>query len=95
MKSRSKMSVKNAQFNAQLGIQSKKNLFSRLQNLTFSHFVPSTFTSSAMEDRGGHLDLESQEILSLLKGNIEKLADASARVEFMMGELSSIMKKGI
>lgn len=72
----------------------KRNLFSKLQSLTFSDFVPATFTSR-MEEREGHLDLESQEILSLLKGNIEKLADASNRVEFMMGELSQLMKKGI
>lgn len=70
----------------------KRNLFSKLQGLTFSNFVPATFK---IEDREGHLDLESQEILSLLKGNIEKLADASNRVEFMMGELSHLMKKGI
>ncbi|MES2769602.1 MAG: hypothetical protein V4596_10705 [Bdellovibrionota bacterium] len=74
---------------------SKKNLFSKLQSLTFSNFVPSTFASSRLEEREGHLDLESQEILSLLKGNIEKLADASSRVEFMMGEISHLMKKGI
>lgn len=72
--------------------QSKRNLFSKLQSLTFTNFVPSTFVR---EEREGHLDLESQEILSLLKGNIEKLADASSRVEFMMGELSQIMKKGL
>lgn len=70
----------------------KRNLFSKLQGLAFSDFVPSTFR---IEEREGHLDLESQEILSLLKGNIEKLADASNRVEFMMGELSQLMKKGI
>lgn len=76
--------------------QSKKNLFSKLQGLAFSNFMQSTFVpASKIEDRSVHLDLESQEILSLIKGNIEKLADASARVEFMMGELSQIMKKGI
>ena len=73
----------------------KKNLFSKLQSLTFSNFVPSTFSASRLGEREGHLDLESQEILSLLKGNIEKLADASSRVEFMMGELSHLMKKGL
>ncbi len=72
----------------------KRNLFSKLQSLTFSNFVSANFTSR-MEEREGHLDLESQEILSLLKDNIEKLADASNRVEFMMSELSQLMKKGI
>jgi hypothetical protein len=81
---------------------SKKNLFSKLQSLTFTNFVPSSFVQSNIstftplrEQSEGHLDLEAQEILSLLKGNIEKLADASARIEFMMGELSQVMKKGI
>lgn len=73
----------------------KKNLFSKLQSLTFTNFVPSQFIQSRIDDRGGHLDLESQEILVRLKSNIEKLADASNRVEFMMGELSQIMKKGL
>jgi hypothetical protein len=88
------MSTKISSPTATINNSQKKNLFSKLQNLTFSDFVPSTFTQR-MDDRGGHLDVESQEILLRLKGNIEKLADASSRVEFMMGELSQIMKKGI
>lgn len=94
------MSIK---ISSNVSSQPKKNLFSKLQSLTFSSilqstaqsgFVKSTFVP-ARDQTGGHLDLESLEILSLLKGNIEKLADASSRVEFMMGELSQVMKKGI
>jgi hypothetical protein len=66
-----------------------KTLFSKLQNLTFS-----TLVYFKEEDRG-HLDLESQEIIFKLKNNIQELSDLSSRVEFMMGELSQIMKKGI
>lgn len=73
--------------------QVRRNLFSKLQGLAFSNFMASSFTP--MQEREGHLDLESQEIFALLKSNIEKLGDASSRMEFMMGELSQIMKKGI
>jgi hypothetical protein len=66
-----------------------KTLFSKLQHLTFS-----TFAYVKEEDRG-HLDLESQEIIFKLKNNIQELTDLSSRIEFMMGELSQIMKKGI
>jgi hypothetical protein len=76
-------------------VAQKKNLFSKLQSLTFTNFVPTFSESRIGDDRGGHLDVESQEILLRLKGNIEKLSDASSRVEFMMGELSQIMKKGL
>lgn len=76
-------------------INSKKNLFSKLQGLGFSNFMQSSFISPRIQEREGHLDLESQEILALLKSNIDKLADTSSRIEFMMGELSSLMKKGI
>lgn len=80
-------------------IQPKRNIFSKLQSLTFTNLIQSNFVQSTFvpvrEQREGHLDLESQEILSLLKSNIEKLADASSRVEFMMGELSQVLKKGI
>ncbi len=71
----------------------RRNIFSKLQGLTFSNFMTSSFTP--MQEREGHLDLESQEIFALLKSNIEKLGDASAKMEFMMGELSQLMKKGI
>jgi hypothetical protein len=66
-----------------------KNIFSKLQNLTFTSLGVGRF-----DDRG-HLDLESQEIIYQLKSNIQKLSDLSSRVEFMMGELSQIMKKGV
>ncbi len=75
--------------------KSGKNLFSRLQGFGFTNFMQSSFVSPQVEERGGHLDLESQEILALLKSNVDKLADTSSRMEFMMGELSSLMKKGI
>lgn len=76
-------------------VNQKKNLFSKLQGLGFSNFMHSSFISPRVEEREGHLDVESQEILALLKSNIDKLADTSSRIEFMMGELSQIMKKGI
>ena len=79
---------------SQNSLQSKKNLFSRLQGLAFTNFMPATINSK-IEDRGSHLDLESQEILMRLRDNIDKLSDVSSRVEFMMGELSHIMKKKI
>lgn len=78
-----------------LKTKSGKNLFSKLQGFGFTNFMQTSFVPPRVEERGSHLDLESQEILALLKSNVEKLADASSRMEFMMGELSSLMKKGL
>lgn len=67
-----------------------KSLFMRLQHLAFSPVI----ASQSGEERA-HLDVESQEIIFKLKNNIQELSDMSSRVEFMIGELSQIMRKGI
>jgi len=78
-----------SKFNSQ-EVFKTKNLFSKLQYLTFTSIA----AAAKIEDRA-HLDVESEEILFRLKNNIHKLSDMTSRVEFMMGELSQIMKKGI
>lgn len=63
-----------------------KSLFTRLQYLTFSNLV------SRVEDKT-HLDVESHEILFRLKDNVSKLSDLSSRMDFMMGEISTLIQK--
>ncbi len=68
-------------------LEKNKSLFSKLQSFAF---LPLTIKN--IEDKT-HFDVESQEILSRLKGNIQRLSEANMKMEFMLDEIQSVIRK--
>ncbi len=68
-------------------LEKNKGLFSKLQSFAF---LPLSIKN--IEDKA-HFDVESQEILSRLKGNIQRLSEANMKMEFMLDEIQSVIRK--
>ncbi len=66
--------------------EKNKSLFSKLQSFAFNPI-------SVKEMDDVHFDVESQELLCRIKGNIQRLSDANLKMEFMLEEVQSIVRK--
>lgn len=68
-------------------MEKNKTLFSRIQTLAF---LPQLERPSKPET---FLDVESQQLLSRVKGNIQRLSETSMKMDFMLDEIQSVIRR--